>query len=288
MSRVAVVVCCHNRKSTTLGGLTSLFRQRQADDLAADVYLVDDGSSDGTAEAVAAQFPTVKILHGDGTLWWVGAMRLGWAAAMAVGYDGYILWNDDTALMEDAVFRLVSCARAVAATLGPAIVTGSTLDRVTGGHSFGGWRRVTLGLRVKFVPVPPEKERPIRCDTMNGNFTLIPAAIVEKLGNLEAGFLHRLADWDYGLRAGRAGFPIIVAPGYFGYCTPDSEAKTWRDGSMPLAARWKHLMSPRGMDPREWLLYTSRHLGWRFPLYFVSPYVKVLWKGWARGRVGPV
>jgi GT2 family glycosyltransferase len=284
MSRIAVLVSCFNRKETTLAGLESLFKQKHSADLEVTVFLVDDASPDGTAAAVADRFPAVRLLHGDGSLWWVGAMRKAFAAAMAEGYDGYIWWNDDTELMEDALHRLVACAHEVEPVVGPAIIAGSACDPETGKRTFGGWLKRKSGLRLDFIPVEPSPDRPIPVDTMNGNFILIPSAIVRTVGNMEPKFLHRLADFDYGQRAVKAGFPVVLAPGYFGRCKGNSNANTFRDGAIPLSARWKDLISPRGVDPREWLLYTRRHFGWRWPLYFVSPYLKVLFRGVAAER----
>ena len=284
MNRIAVIVSCFNRKATTLAGLTSLYNQKHVEHLSITVFLVDDGSTDGTAAAIAECFPAVRLLHGDGSLWWAGAMRKAFAAAMAEGYDGYLWWNDDTELMEDAVSRLVNCARMVEPELGPAIVVGTTSDPDTGKPTFGGHRQRKSGLLIQIIHVDPNPDRPVRVDTMNGNFTLIPSAIANTIGNLEPRFHHQLADFDYGRRAIKAGFPVILAPGYFGRCKNNSAAKTYRDGTIPLSARWKSLMSPRGAIPREWLLYTSRHYGWRWPLYFVSPYVKVLFTGNAAGK----
>ena len=279
MSRVAVVVSCFNRKATTLAGLESLFNQQQVDDVSITVFLVDDGSTDGTAAAVAERFPAVRVLHGDGSLWWVGAMRMGLAAAMQEGFDGYIWWNDDTTLMPDALHRLIACTLQVEPELGPAIVAGSTCDPETRKWTFGGWYKRPSGIRLNFIPVEPDPDKPILIDTMNGNFILVPSAVAKVVGNMEEKYTHRWADWDYGQRAVMAGFKVVLAPGFFGFCKGNPETKTWRDGSIPLSARWKDLMSHRGMIPRQWLVYSRRHLGWRWPLYFVSPYVKVLFKG---------
>lgn len=279
MKNIAVIVSCFNRKDTSLAGLESLFSQIGVDGLSITVFLVDDASTDGTAIAIADHFPAVRLLQGNGSLWWVGAMRKAWTEAMMEGFDGYVWWNDDTILMNDAVHRLVGCALEVEPELGPAIIVGSTCDPDTGKRTSGGWYKRPSGLRIDFIPVEPSFDGPIRADTMNGNFTLIPSAIAREIGNLESEFVHRRADWDYGQRAVIAGFPIVVAPGYFGICKENSDVKTWKDGTIPLRARWKDLMSPRGMDPHEWLLYTRRHLGWRWPLYFISPYVKVLFNG---------
>jgi GT2 family glycosyltransferase len=284
MSRIAVIVSCFNRKATTLAGLESLFNQKHVEHLNITVFLVDDGSTDGTAAAVAERFPAVRILHGDGSLWWVGAMRKAFATAMAEGEDGYIWWNDDTLLMDDALSRLVDCAIAVEPELGPAIIVGTTRDPDTGERTFGGAHKRKSGFLIGFTPAYPDPDKPVRIDTMNGNFTLIPSAIANTVGNMEPKFLHRLADFDYGQRAVKAGFPVILAPGYFAWCKKNSLANTFKDGTIPLSARWKNLMSPRGSDPREWLLYTKRHYGWLWPLYFISPYVKVLFTGFSAGK----
>jgi GT2 family glycosyltransferase len=276
ISRIAIIVSCFSRKTTTLTGLESLFWQKHLDDIDVTVFLVDDASTDGTAAAVEERFPKVRVLRGDGSLWWVGAMRMAFAAAMAEGFDAYVWWNDDTKLMEDALFRLLTCARQVEPQLGPTIVVGSTCDPMTGELTYGGWRKCSSWRRLDFIPVEPDKSLPLRVDTMNGNLVLIPAAVASICGNMESRFLHRLADHDYGLRATKASIPVILAPGFFGQCPRNSSAGTWRDGSISLRARWKHLMSPRGMDPREWLLFTRRHYGILWPLYLISPYLKTI------------
>jgi GT2 family glycosyltransferase len=273
-THLVVLMTCFNRRSMTLEALDSLFRQRHVQNLEVTVYLVDDGSSDGTGPAVMQRFPQVILLQGDGSLFWNGGMRKAFAAALDVGFDGYIWFNDDTRLEDDALHRLVACAIEMTESTGPAIVVGSIRDPYTGERSYGGVQKKRSGLRLDFVPQLPDGGRAVRCDTMNGNFTMIPAAVASRLGNLDDAFQHQLADFDYGLRATKAGISIFVAPGYFGYCRDNPSSGTWKDSTLSLKQRWKHLMSPKGAPPREWFLYTRRHFGWRWPLYSISPYLK--------------
>jgi GT2 family glycosyltransferase len=73
-----------------------LAQLRDTGDLAKfQVVVVDDGSIDGTAEAVQRNYPEVTLLYGDGNLWWAGAIALGMQYALDQQAE-YIFWlNDD-------------------------------------------------------------------------------------------------------------------------------------------------------------------------------------------------
>lgn len=274
--RIAVLMTSFNRKAHTLRALESVKNQRAMDDRCVEVFLVDDGGTDGTGDAVRIQFPDVHLLQGDGSLYWNGGMRKAFAAALSGRFDGYLLLNDDTELYADALARVVRCAEDQIAAGAPAIVVGSTRSPQTGAHSYGGVTLSKHGARVVMKKVAPHESEPVTCDTMNGNIALIPRAIAAIVGNLDIGFRHQFGDLDYGLRARHAGFAVVIAPGYAGECEPNAAARTWRDENMPLARRWKHLMSPKGAPPAEWLLFTRRHYGWTWLHYAFSPYVKTI------------
>ncbi|MDR3742413.1 MAG: glycosyltransferase family 2 protein [Terracidiphilus sp.] len=274
--RIAVLMTSFNRREFTLRALRRLFAQRGVDDVRVTVFLVEDGCTDGTGDAVCAEFTDVRVLHGDGSLYWNRGMRMAFAAALDEGYDAYLLLNDDTMLGEDALRRLVDVSEAQKAAGVTAIVVGSTRSPETGALSYGGICLRRRGLSVTLEKIAPSAEDAIACDTMNGNIVLIPAAIAKTVGNLEERFHHHFGDLDYGLRAGRAGFAVVVAPGYLGECGTNSARGTWRDARLPLKKRWKNLQSPKGQPLAQWVLFTRRHYGWRWPLYACSPYVKTI------------
>jgi GT2 family glycosyltransferase len=276
INRIAVLMTSYNRREVTLSSLAALFQQRGSDHLQITTFLVDDGCTDGTGDAVRSGFPQVRVLQGDGTLFWNGGMRMAFDAALKEGFDAYILLNDDTVLLEDAVERLVQCATTSLASGRPAIVVGSTLSRVNGVCSYGGFVKQAHGLSIRLDRVLPDPSRAVPCDTMNGNFVLIPAAVANAIGNIEKKFRHQFGDVDYGLRAKRAGFQVLVAPGYIGICPANTSTAAWRDSSLPFMKRWKSLMSPKGVPLKEWLLFTRRHFGWRWVHYAASPYLKTI------------
>jgi len=74
---LAVLMAAHNRRDTTLLFLQRLFDGR-LDNVYLSVPLVDDGTNDGTADAIRPQFPSVAIINGDGTPFWSRVMALAW------------------------------------------------------------------------------------------------------------------------------------------------------------------------------------------------------------------
>ena len=74
MQKVAVLLTVHNSLEQTLDCLRNCYQQ--IDSMKGDgmysftVYLVNDGCTDGTAEAVEENFPQTRIIRGSGTLYW--------------------------------------------------------------------------------------------------------------------------------------------------------------------------------------------------------------------------
>jgi GT2 family glycosyltransferase len=272
LERIAVAIASHNRREHTLRCLRSLREQRLPPGVMLQVVLVDDASSDGTAEAVMAGFPETRVIRGSGSLYWNGAMRTALAAAMREGYDAYLLLNDDTHLYPHAVATLVETSRRLSDGRAGAIVVGSTEAPDRHGLTYGGWRcDRTCALHMQSVTPGPE---PVPCDTFNANCLLIPAAAMRALGNLDPAFRHSMGDLDLGLRARRAGIPRYVAPGYAGACERNTGRGLWRDQSLGVVERWRCLLGPKGLPLREWLVFTKRHAGPLWPMYWLNPYVR--------------
>jgi GT2 family glycosyltransferase len=275
MQTIAVLMTCHNRREKTLACLDALFSSDLLINATLDVYLVDDGSKDGTSEAIEACYPAVNIIAGDGNLFWNGGMRVAFAAAMQRGFDYYLWLNDDTILYAPALPNLLSLAEVEARKHNkPAVIVGSTQSEIGGNATYGGLNKLSAYRPLTHTMVLHSE--PTSCDTMNGNCVLIPSAVANIVGNLEPAFVHAMGDIDYGLRVGQAGFPIMVLPGFIGVCAHNSIDNTFMDMRLSLGERWKKIMSLKGLPPSQWYVLTRRHAGLLWPLLFVWPYVKVL------------
>jgi len=253
MPRIAALLTVHNRCRFTLDCLDSLFTQKLLDGFELDTYLVDDGSTDGTSEEVHRRFPQVRLICGDGSLYWGGGMRRAWEEASRTHYDYYLWLNDDTKLFPGAILVLLATVAELHRRHGrEPIVAGSTRDERTGVLTFGGkWMRASVLIEPCAQPMP--------CDAINGNIALIPHSVFAEAGNISREFTHALGDHDYSLRACAMGIPVYIAPGYLGVCSP-TLSSPWTLREVPFRKRWQVLHTPKGLPPKEYSEFLRRHM----------------------------
>ena len=269
---LCIVIACHNRKAKTVACLRALFASITESPLICSVVLVDDGSTDGTRQAVADEFPSVNILMGSGSLYWGGGMRLGFQHAMA-GTSSFFLWLNDDVILESQALRVLFTTWRAKAKSSPngVIVVGSTCDTNGSLLTYGG----QMFRDQSFKKVAPKNISQC-CDSMNGNIVMIPRNVADKVGNIDDNFIHALGDLDYGLRAKRLGVTIVSAPGFQGTCQRNTSKNTYKDTTLNRAARMKKVFSPLGLPLRSWAVFTRRHFGMFWFLYFFWPYFKII------------
>lgn len=272
--RICVLVTCHNRKDKTVACLRALFRSNESEHVVLHVVLVDDGSTDGTADAVASEFPAVEILAGGGNLFWNRGMHLAFAHAMEVGFDAYLWLNDDTVLDEDAISRLVLTYRQLCDAHGPNIVVvGSTRDS-EGRLTYGGSVAPSRLRRFRYEKVW-NAEHAVECEVMNGNCVLLPRCVADAIGNLDPAFEHAMGDIDYALRVRSGGGRIFVAPGFVATCAGNPISGSFSDKALSRGARWRRIRDRKGLPMKSWAVFTRRHGGRLWPIHFAWPYIKI-------------
>lgn len=231
LKRIAILMTCHNRVEITLGCLRKLFVEiERFDDFSCKVFLVDDGSVDGTGTCVRKTFPQVRVIDGDGTLFWARGMALAWKTAVEeCDWDGYLWLNDDTMLNGDAIQRMMAMDD------GEKIVVGELVN-AKGEYVYGS--------RVGGL--------------FTGNCVLVPRKVYDKLGMICGGYAHAWADSDYAMRAQRLGIDFVSA-GIVGEAEwhpnrPSLKGRTF-------AARMRLLRDPKGWDLHDLWLYRRRNWG---------------------------
>lgn len=270
--RIAVLLACHNRRELTLRALRSITTSDGGFDLTS--VLLDDNSTDGTADAVRAEFPATIIVRGDGASFWNGGMHLAWRRALALQPDGYLWLNDDVALDPDAIGRLAEQWAQQGGRSGsePFILVGATRGS-NGALTYGGMmrERSPFAFRVVRQPIAEEIRR---VDTFNGNIVLISRGTVERIGINDPAFFHAMGDVDYGLRATAAGIPVLLMPGTMGVCELNRPVEYL---GLSFVERWRHMKSHRGLPFASWWRLTRRHSGfWALP-HFLLPYRRLFY-----------
>lgn len=277
-TRIAVLMTCHNRKSETLNALAALFRQEGLEGFSLSVYLVDDGSTDGTADAIRLLYPHIAILQGTGHLFWTGGMRLAFAAAVQQDYDYHLWLNDDTVLDPSALKTLLVTVQTLKeAGFDAALVSGSTCDSQTQALVSGGFQQPWPRALMRFRLLEPQNQA-LRCDTISGNCVLAPRVVYQAVGNFSPAFTHFLGDLDYGLRSQRAGYTLWIAPGFVG-TSPQHHGRGNEVYTLPcMADLGRRLWHPKGLNfgddlqqrflpIPEWTAFLQHHGGifWLLP-----------------------
>lgn len=267
--RLAVLLSVHNRKRMTLKCLGNLQSQKLPFYLKLTVFLVDDGSTDGTSAAVKAQFPNTVLLEGNGSLYWNGGMRMAWANAAKSDFDYYLWLNDDVELYPDSVRRMVELHTSLSSKAKDRrkIVVGTCVDPETKVPSYGGR---TLSAEIIY-----SERKAKECTIFNGNFVLIPKEVFLVVGTLSPYYKHGYGDYDYGLRASKEGIASIVLPGFVGTCSHHDDAG-WTNPQLSLINRWRIFHSPKGLMPGDYFRFQHRRHGMKAIKYLITAYMRMI------------
>lgn len=104
---VFVLLPVHNRQALTRKFIDCLTAQTYS---RVQLIVIDDGSTDGTADMVRQRQPTAVVLKGNGDWWWSGSMQCGFEWLSRHGphaQDLVLLANDDITFAPDFVARAV-------------------------------------------------------------------------------------------------------------------------------------------------------------------------------------
>jgi len=209
---IAVVIVNWNGRSLLDECLGSLVSQTP---LPERIFLVDNGSTDGSSEHVRAAWPAVSVLETGANLGFAGGNNVGIRAALAAGADAVLLLNNDAQLLPGALERLVSAlhggGRAVAAAA-PKILYRSTPDVIwAAGGRFDWWRGVAVdrGLNERDTGQYAHAEE---VESATACCLLVRGDAFREVGLLDESYFMYFEDADFAARLGRAGYKIMYQP----------------------------------------------------------------------------
>lgn len=218
---VSVIVVSFNTRELTLACLESVFAETKATDF--ELIVVDNASSDGSAEKIESRFPSVTLIASNVNVGFAAANNL--AAERARG-EFLLLLNPDTLILEDAIGRIIAFAHRYPeaqiwggrtlfgdGSLNPA----SCFRRMTLWNQF--CRSTGIGSICKSSPIFNsefyggwKRDRIREVDVVTGCFFLIRRALWQRLGGFDPLFFMYGEETDLCLRARAMGARPMVTP----------------------------------------------------------------------------
>lgn len=219
--KVEIVTPVHNRKSITLQCLRSISRLN-SEGLEIHTIIVDDGSTDGTSEAIEKDFPEVEIVKGDGNLFFTEGTNTGIRAALKYNPDYVLLINDDQIFDADALKLMVQTAeknkRSVVGSLLLLWDTPHKLFQVSPEWNtwMGGWRHWHQQT-VWTIP-----KTPWEVDIIVGNCVLVPVEAIKREGLMDSKRYPNFGDAEYTPRLRKNGWKLLIEPRARVFCQPNN------------------------------------------------------------------
>jgi GT2 family glycosyltransferase len=200
---VYIIIPVHNRKEITLKCLETLKQNGDLDKYY--VIVIDDGSTDGTSEAIQSLYPDVIILTGDGNLWWTGAIKKGMEYAYEKGAE-YLIWlNDDCLVANDSIEKLICFCKK-----NPKAIIGSQGYQLDNNEliAFGGHIKKNQSFKSVICP----KNQTLECDVVSGNLVCLPRLVIDIVGYPDANLSpHYFGDFIFLIKSKKEGFKIYVS-----------------------------------------------------------------------------
>jgi len=221
VKKVEIVAPVHNRREITLQCLSSLSKI-ETRGLDVHVVIVDDGSSDGTSEAIRKEFPKVEIVKGDGSLWFTEGTNVGVRAALKNNPDYVLMMNDDQVFDSKFLQYMVETAEKY-----PRSIVGSLLLLWDMPHKLfqtsprwetfsGGWRHWQ---RQTAWTIP---EKAWEVGVIAGNCLLIPVQAIKEVGLMNSKRYPNFGDAEYTPRLRKNGWKLLIEPRARVFCQPNN------------------------------------------------------------------
>lgn len=271
--KAVVVMTCFNRKEKTVNCINKLHQGNTDNEYR--YIVVDDKSTDGTAEAISAlPYTDVNIVSGSGSLFWNGGMYLGVTKAKEKfpEFDYIFLVNDDVDFYPAILDGMIrETADRFGDKAAETVLVGATCDNA-GVLSYGG---TIYTKRLHYDMAGPDRKDEM-CSTFNANCAMIPMGVMKSVGNLDPYYRHSMGDFDLGFAIRRKGYGIYMFGEYVGVCNDNPIEGSWMDRSLGVKERIKLKETRKGLPFKDWFHYLHKNFGLGTAvLRSITPYFKI-------------
>ncbi len=226
--RLSVVIVTWNARDFLRECLESVYSQTSPSAVDFEIFVVDNGSADGSPDMVAADFPAVRLIRNRENLGFPKANNMALEQIVREGRSDLItLVNSDMIIIERAIEKMAACMEENPglAAVGPAFVLSDGRFQVgTGGYLptartmfnyfFFLFKVFPLRARGFFIEQAAfaEKEGLVPVEWLSGGCLTIRRAVVERIGLLDEDYFFYAEDLSWGRRMKREGFRLAYFP----------------------------------------------------------------------------
>ncbi len=225
--RLAVVIVSWNTRELVRAALRALYADVERDALAAQVWVVDNGSDDGTPEMVAAEFPAVRLLPLRENIGFAAGNNRALREILRQSPPPPYIWllNPDTEVQPGATTALIAALD----SRPQAGVAGAHLLYSDGSFQHSAFRFPgLLQLAFDLFPLPPRLyesglngryprrlyagDAPFRVDHPLGAAMMVRTTTIAQVGLLDEGYRMYCEEIDWCWRMRRAGWEALCVP----------------------------------------------------------------------------
>ena len=213
--RVTAVIVNWNGKRELLECLDSLCRLDYPEDCL-EIVVVDNGSTDGSREAVAEAFDNVCILENNRNIGYVRAVNRGIEHAVGHGADYVWVLNNDILADGHSLSRMVEAGERnkLAGVIGPLVCSFEDPNRIdNSGYRIDYWTGRLIKLHFGEDIFQNQDMETASVETNLGCANLIRSEVFDKVGLFAPVYEIYFEETDFNVRVGREGFQVILARG---------------------------------------------------------------------------
>ena len=210
-ARTAVIILNWNNHQMTSDCIRSLLAM---DTKSYEVVVVDNGSSDGSAQRLAREFPQITVLPQERNLGFAAGCNVGMRQALAHDAEYVLLLNNDTFVAPDFIREMLAAIESdprIGAVC-PKIYfadhpdllwyAGADFGLWTGRFKIRGWRQIDRG----------QFDHNQEITQATGCAMLVRCSALHDVGLLDEQFWAYAEDLDWSLRSLQRGYRLMLAP----------------------------------------------------------------------------
>jgi hypothetical protein len=210
--RTAIIILNWNGVADTVECLESLKKMTYPH---YSIIVVDNGSDGDDVRILREKFGDyVHIIANDRNYGFAEGNNIGIRYALSKGTDYVFLLNNDTTVASDSLDEMVKAGESDAriGILGPKIYFYDKPDIIWGAGGKINWWLGAIRLRGYGEVDVGQWDNLAERDILSGAALLIKSELLEKISLLDSSFFFGFEDFDFCIRARRAGFRVVYVP----------------------------------------------------------------------------